>query len=359
MSRTGVAWDPLATTLRYFRQEKLPLANILQFKFPIVKHTKHKPTKTSVAPKIAYRILSLDGGGIRGLATVIMLQRLEQAAPGWLERTDLIAGTSTGGIIALALGKGVPLEELRSLYETKARRIFDDSWLDDLRDLGNLTGAQYGNKALKAELSRIFGTKTLADLRKRVLVSAFRLDNEHPDPARRGWAPKFFHNFPGEDSDGDMPVVKVALYTSAAPTYFPSVDGYIDGGVCANNPSMAALAQTQDRRAFRDPPPLNRIALFSVGTAAPKMRIARKNMDWGVAQWAKPLVHLMLDGTMGIADYQCRQFLGDRYHRLDPPFPAARAVPMDAVNRIPELIAFAESADINAAAEWLRRFWLP
>ncbi|MBP7275246.1 MAG: patatin-like phospholipase family protein, partial [Kiritimatiellae bacterium] len=92
-----------------------------------------------------YRILSLDGGGIRGLLTLILLERLERERPGWLGRVNLLSGASTGGIIALGIAHGVPMAELRALYEHKAREIFDDSWFDNLKDLGQLTGAQYGD----------------------------------------------------------------------------------------------------------------------------------------------------------------------------------------------------------------------
>jgi patatin-like phospholipase/acyl hydrolase len=83
-----------------------------------------------------YRILSLDGGGIRGLLSAVILERLERLAPGWLDQVDLIAGTSTGGILALGLAHGVQPAELRKLYFEKGKKIFDDSWIDNLVDLG-------------------------------------------------------------------------------------------------------------------------------------------------------------------------------------------------------------------------------
>ena len=305
----------------------------------------------------AYRIVSFDGGGIRGLLSLIVLERLDKELPGWMEKADLLAGTSTGGIIALGIAHGVPLADIRALYERKGREIFDDSWLDNLRDMGNLVGAQYGNKALTRELRRIFGETRLKDLRKRILIPALDLDNENPDASRRAWSPKFFHNFPGPDSDGDRLAYKVALYTSAAPTFFPSVDGYIDGGVFANNPSMAALAQTQDRRAVRRPPGHDRITLLSIGTGTSLMRIERKSLDWGQAQWIKPLLNIMTDGVMGVADYQCRQILDDRYHRLAPVFPPGMVIPFDAVKRIPDLVKFAEAVDLSATVRWLDAAW--
>ncbi len=305
-----------------------------------------------------YRILSLDGGGIRGLITAILLMRLEaeRGLSGWLGRADLMAGTSTGGLIALSLAKGRSLEEILALYHDRAERIFDDSWLDNVKDLGTILGAQYRTDGLKHELRRLFGTSRLRDLRKRVLVTAFDLDNEHPEPGRRRWKPKLFHNFPGADSDGAMRAWQVGLYTCAAPTYFPTVDGYVDGGVFASNPSMCALAQSQDARIGRTAA-LEGVTLLSLGTGSSLIYVKGAKHDWGYAQWAQALLGVMFDGTIGIADYQCRQMLGARYHRLAPAFAPDEAFPLDCVDRIPEMVAFAGKVDLTPAANWLRRYW--
>lgn len=305
-----------------------------------------------------YRILSLDGGGIRGLITAILLMRLEaeRGLAGWLERADLMAGTSTGGLIALALARGLGLPAIRSLYEDKADVIFDDSWLDNVKDLGSILGAQYSTGNLKRELQRLFGKSRLRDLRKRVLITAFDLDNQDSKPERRRWKPKLFHNFPGADSDGAMRAWQVGLYTSAAPTYFPTVEGYVDGGVFAINPSMCALAQSQDRRIGRTPAPQD-VTLLSLGTGSSLIYVPGANHDWGHAQWAQALLGVMFDGTIGIADYQCRQLLGARYHRLAPAFAPGEAFPLDCVDRIPEMVAFAHKVDIAPAARWLRKYW--
>jgi patatin-like phospholipase/acyl hydrolase len=305
-----------------------------------------------------YRIVAFDGGGIRGLVTTILLERLEAEAPGWLGQADLLAGSSTGGLIALGLARGLSPSDLRAVYEQKGGRIFDDSWLDDLRDLGQIVGADYDNTNLAREIRRILGTVCLKDLQKRVLVPAFDLDNEHPDPQRRSWKPKFFHNFPGIDSDGDVPAFKVALYTSAAPTYFPTVDGYIDGGVIANNPSMAALAQTQDRRMFSRPPRLEEVVLLSLSTGGALFRVEGRRLDWGLAQWARPLVSIMLEGSMGIVDYQCRQLLNDNYFRLHPINPINQGIQLDDVSKVPDLVAFASTVDLDETVAWLNRRWL-
>jgi patatin-like phospholipase/acyl hydrolase len=302
----------------------------------------------------AYRILSVDGGGIRGLYAAVLLDRLARKVPTLVDRVDLVAGTSTGGIIALALAHGLAPADLVALYRDRAKEIFDDSWRDDLKDLGGLTGAEYDNGKLKTLLGEVFGKKTrLKHLRKRVLVPTFDLDNESPDPGKRMWKPKFFHNFPGPDSDGEELVVDVALRTSAAPTYFPTYQGYIDGAVVANNPAMAALAQALDagtgKQALQD------VRLFSLGTGVNPAYVAGKDLDWGYAQWAKPLIRLMVDGMMGVADYQCARLLQHRYFRLDPILP--ERIGHNDVDKIGDLVKYAKDVDIRGADAWLTRYF--
>ena len=291
-----------------------------------------------------YRILSFDGGGIRGLVTLALLRRLETEIPSLIKGTDLFAGTSTGGIIALGLASGMSVDELSSLYRDNGKKIFDDSWWDDIRDLGGLSGADYDQKNLEMILKLIFRDTRLKDLQKRVLIPSFDLDNEAKDASKRTWNPKFFHNFPGEDSDGDELVVEVALNTSAAPTYFPSHGGFIDGGVVANNPSMAAVAQTQDNRNNEPAPMLADIHLLSLGTGTNLSFIKGRELDWGLAQWAKPLVSLLLDASMGIADFQCRHILKDTYQRIAPVFPHDTNIKLDEWKRAQELIDFGNAA---------------
>ncbi len=308
-----------------------------------------------------YRILSLDGGGIRGIVTTVIMQRLA-ATPGleaFLDQVDLIAGTSTGGLLALAIARGKSVEDIRDFYVNDGPEIFDDSWLDDLLDLGRLRGADYKTAPMRRVFKRILGTETtLGQLDKHVLITAFDLDNEHTDDSKRRWKPKIFHNLPGINSDKNELAYKVGLYTAAAPTYFPTVGGYVDGGVYANNPSMCALAQTQDQRYFETPHDLKDIVLLSLGTGTSPVYIKGRTHDWGYAQWIKPLISLMLDGVSGIADYQCQQMMGEGYHRLAPDFPPDVSIPMDAVKKIPYLIDFAQDLSINDTVTWMRDHWM-
>ena len=308
-----------------------------------------------------YRVLSIDGGGIRGIVTTVMMQRLA-ATPGlegFLEKVDLIAGTSTGGLLALGIARGLSLEEMRDIYIDDGPEIFDDSWIDDLLDLGKLRGADYKTAPMRRVLKRILGeTTTLGQLEKKVLITTFDLDNEHPKKKKRTWKPKLFHNFPGPGNDRSELAYKVGLYTAAAPTYFPSVDGYIDGGVYANNPAMCALAQTQDERYMDPAVDMKDVVVLSLGTGTSLYSIKGKTHDWGYAQWIKPLISLMLDGISGIADYQCSQMLRDRYHRLAPVFPPDVSISMDEVKKIPYMIGFADGLRLSKTVDWMQANWM-
>jgi patatin-like phospholipase/acyl hydrolase len=303
----------------------------------------------------SYRILSLDGGGIRGLITAILLERLEEAHPSFLSHIDLFAGTSTGGLLALGLASGLSPKEIRSLYEEMGKRVFTNSFLDDILDMGNLIGAEYSIGPLKRALEIRFGDKRLGDLPKKVLVSSFDLDNCPQDKNQlRTWKAKFFHNYPGLDSDSDQKVVDVALRTSNAPTYFPVYQGYIDGGVVASNPSVCAMAQAL--HPLTGGQDLTDIVLLSLGTGHNPRFLPQQHGDWGLLHWAPHMVNLALEGSASLADYQCRQILDNRYFRINPVLPYP--IGMDEVDKIPQMIEIAIQLDLDGAIQWINKHYL-
>ncbi|MFN0133370.1 MAG: patatin-like phospholipase family protein [Phycisphaerales bacterium] len=304
---------------------------------------------------MAYKVITFDGGGICGLFSAALLDRLAAEVPGLVDDADLLAGTSTGGIIALCLAAGKKPADLVRLYGDNGRKIFDDSWFDNVLDLGTAIGADYDNSQLKKLLTRELGAVTLSKLGKRVLVPTFDLCAEASGDRPMTWKPKFFHNFPGNDSDGAELAVDIALRTSAAPTYFPAYQGFIDGGVVSNNPSMAALALALDKRAGKQS--LEDVVLLSISTGSDAKFIKGESLDWGWGQWARPLVAIMINGVMGVADFQCQQLLGDNYRRLDTFFD--RAVNLDDVK--PKTLEYlkqqANAMPIGGVVNWLKSVW--
>ena len=301
------------------------------------------------------KILTFDGGGIMGVFSTTIMERLVHAHPSLLNDVDLIAGNSTGGIIAMSLADGLDPAVVSSLYRDKARKIFDDSLWDNIVDLGNAVGADYKQKGLRQELKKLFGDRTLSSLQKRVLIPAFDLRAAAKGDRPESWKPKFFHNFPGADSDGNEQIVDVALRTSAAPTYFPSYQGYIDGGVVANNPTMAAVVQALDPRAGHAS--LDELSVLSIGTGTELKYIRGEKLDWGWGQWARPLVSLMISGTMGVVDHQCKLLLGERYKRIDAYL--YESFDMDETNPecIEWLIDQAMGLPLDDVVEWLGSHW--
>ena len=306
-----------------------------------------------------YRILAMDGGGIRGILTAVLLQRLEKAHPGFLAQIDLFAGTSTGGILALALAAGFTPARARELYETCGKRVFADTLLDDLRDLQigslpSLAGADYDIEPLVDVLHTQIGDLLLRDLPRKVLIATFDLDNDPQDTFTvRTWKAKFFHNYPGEDSDGDQRAVDVAVRTSAAPTYFPIYQGYIDGGVIASNPAVCALAQALHPRTGGQT--LGNVALLNVGTGFNPRYLEVQDGDWGLFQWAPHMVSLMLEGSAGVVEYQCRQILEEAYFRVNPLLPVP--IGMDKINQIPLLKEVAWETDLQPALAWIDHYF--
>jgi len=309
---------------------------------------------------VTYRIISFDGGGIKGVVPAIILKRLQDTPglKGFIEKADLFAGTSTGGLIALALANGNDPSVIKSLYLNDGSKIFSLSLRNEIFGLCQLTEAKYNNKNLTSILKNLFGNTQLKDLKKNVLITSFDLDNEAGETNTRNWKPKIFHNYPGPNNDSDQYAYKVGLYTSAAPTFFPSEDGYVDGGIYANNPSMCALTQVLEPRNDGTPDYLDGILLLSLGTGASLHYIPGDTHNWGYIQWLKQLLTIMMDGVNGIADYECKQLLHERYFRFAPVFPPSIDIPMDDARKLNYLESFASSVDLGEITDWLQKYWM-
>jgi uncharacterized protein len=304
-----------------------------------------------VKPPRKYRIMSFDGGGIRGVFSARLLERLCSEYTELPAEVDMLAGTSTGAIVAAGIATGTDPAQLTAFYRNESSAVFKDSVLDDIRDMGNLVGAEYSAAPLKRVLKRHFGAATMGEVSKALLIPAFDLDNEDPDPNLRTWKPKFFHNTDSEGADCRELLVDVLMRSCAAPTMLPSYQGFIDGGVTANNPAMTAVAQALATGGAE----LGSIRLLSFGTGTNLEYIGGKRHDWGLAQWSPFLLRLLGAGSMGVVEFECSRILGECFHRLATILP--ERIGMDDVKRIDELIALADAIDLAPTREWLARYW--
>jgi patatin-like phospholipase/acyl hydrolase len=304
-----------------------------------------------------YRILSIDGGGLRGLIPLVVLERLDAAKPGWRDGIHMYAGTSTGGLIALGLAKGMQPRQLLDLYTGSGKAIFDRSLWHAIKVVGKLIGPKFGSQNREKAFHDALGDDCLKDYLKdggtggHVCITGFDLKNSAElDPVKRNWKAKIFHNIPVSEGANDAAELayRVAMRTSAAPTYFASYDGYVDGGVFANNPAMCALAQALDPRLANRIAPES-IRMLSLGTGYSATYFDRKK-NWGLAQWALHSVDLLTDGVLGVADFQARQLLGSsNYARLTVPL--GSKIAMDDPGMMNTLTQIGGKADIAPALE--------
>ncbi|HEX4794549.1 MAG TPA: patatin-like phospholipase family protein [Humisphaera sp.] len=305
-----------------------------------------------------YRILSLDGGGIRGVLTTRILERIETACPGFVSKIDLIAGTSSGAMIAVGVAKGLPLSQVVSNFVRSGPIIFRRTFMRTVLGLMGVFSAKYGAGPRRETLAEAFGDITLGELQKRVVLSTFQLDSKNKfapsDTVPRMWKAKFFHNYPGRDSDAAANAVDVVMRSSAAPTYFPIYQGFIDGGVVANNPAMCGVAQAVHPNGGGQS--LGSLVLLSLGTGLTPATISSLYGNFGFARWGLRLFDLIAAGGVGLPDYQCSQILCDRYCRVDPVY--TQHVAIDDPNGIDALLKMANDADLAPCIAWIKSKWL-
>ncbi len=287
-------------------------------------------------------VLSIDGGGVRGIVAAIVLEALqaELKALGKSCRVadcfDLIAGTSSGAIVAAGLVMPRPNEddgaspsEIRRVFETNARRIFPRRWFCEIPILGRLPqlfGPFYSPRGLSDVLYENFGDMVMADAQRNLMISAYSIDPRDivlfrggPSYEERDEANRF----------GMLKARDVILGATAAPTFFPPhkierVDGggcwtAIDGAVYINDPAMAAL--TEAIRMF----PGDDFRVVSLGAGRETRNYPfRESRNWGFSQWVSPisrfrtpLLSAISDGQARAVNRQLHYLLGDDYFRFD------------------------------------------
>lgn len=283
------------------------------------------------------KVLSIDGGGIRGIIPAVILAELQKRLEKSLwQAFDLIAGTSTGGIIALGIGtpcnQGQPYSpgEMVDLYVQNGPAIFKKSILTPAKEV---IAPKYSPDSLEETLAKFFGSTEFQTALVPLLISSYDLQSQ---------LPFFFKSHrTAADRNYNWKVTDIARATSAAPTFFPPLHlvrgesdyALVDGGVFVNNPAMAAYAEA--RSLYRD---AARMVIVSVGTGDRQDQITYASAKgWGLLGWAREIVPVLMDSVSEAVDYELNALPGCTYYRLQVPHLQDASSDMD--NVTPENLA--------------------
>jgi len=284
------------------------------------------------------RILSIDGGGIRGIIPARILQRIEEGTGTRVpDLFHLIAGTSTGGIIGCGLRKGKTAAEMAQLYADRGGEIFHRSLWDKVTTIDGLSNPDYDPEPLETILGQELGDAWLSEGQGAELMVpsyAIQLPFEQPGDALGLLVPRtpyFFKSWkakgtiinPGDVSvELDFKLKDIARATSAAPTYFPPAliqnrageqFGMIDGGVFANNPAMCALVG-----AYGVFPSAKAFLVVSLGSGSLERPIPYSEAkNWGLVHWARPMLNVLFDGNADTTSYEVDHMPGVSHYRFD------------------------------------------
>lgn len=311
-----------------------------------------------------FNILALDGGGSKGMVTITLLRELEKHAGPFLHNIDLFAGTSIGGANAAALASGKSVQSMIEFYDREGCAIFGTrfqphgivgkliallgklpvigQWVYKLADLFH---PKWSNVGLQNALQHYFGEETkLSEVEHKLVLTAMELNGK--SPYVRGIQvvkPTLMTSF-SSDSASDVLLYNAVFRSMSAPVYFPSHQGYVDGGMFANNPCLAAYATAVKLLRDSDNPPT--INVLSIGTGMPDSGVKNDgNLSWGLLRWAKAALGLSATAVDEFDSELTEAILGERFNRLNIALP--HAFDLDDCKSLPALHALAEKASTS------------
>jgi len=268
-----------------------------------------------------FQILCLSGGGYLGLYQAAILCELEEKAGKPIAQCfDLVAGTSIGGIIALALALEVPAITIRQAFEKHGQSIFSDrpaptSTISKLSELfRGLLAPKYRQDGLRAALREFIDPVALiGDLKHPVVIPTINLTKGKPQVFKTPHHRRF-------ERDHRETVHDVALATSAAPTFFPLAqvgdELFTDGGLCANTPDLVALHEAE----YFFQVPTEQVSILSIGTTTSQFSFSHSvGRNLGILSWFYDtrLISVILSSQQKMTEYMLGHKLGDRYIRID------------------------------------------
>ena len=260
-----------------------------------------------------FRVLSLDGGGIKGTYAAAFLASIEEMTGKRIaDHFDLIVGTSTGGIIALGLGMGTPASEILQFYRERGSQIFPLMGnADRLRSLArHFWRAKHAPQALREALTDVFGDRVLGDSAVRLVIPSYDGSSGDVHLFKTAHDPRFKRDY-------NEPAVNVALATSAAPTFLPAFSGscgttLVDGGVWANCPAAVAVIEALTVLGK----PTGTVDLLTVGTTEEPLHVPRGKQVGGLLQWVRFGPQLLMQAQAKGALAHAKLLTGGRLLRI-------------------------------------------
>lgn len=263
------------------------------------------------------RILSIDGGGIRGMIPATVIATLEKSLGPIASRFHMISGTSTGGILACALSKGSSAEDLIRMYQEHGSTIFSGG----IAALGSVAGALYDANVLLEAMSTILGGVSLENITKDLLVTSYDLEHRTPGFFKSWKARGYELDIHESAESNNFRLLDVARATSAAPTYFTPAQinnqsggsfALIDGGVFANNPAMCAYVAAKTLYPYA-----SEYLIVSLGTGELTKPITYSDaVSYGIIGWANPLLDIMFQGASATTEYELSRLADVSQYRL-------------------------------------------
>lgn len=278
-----------------------------------------------------FRILSIDGGGVRGIVPAHFLALLtSNVTPKLWQTFDLIVGTSTGAIIAAAAACDLPMTTVVELYEKYASTIFAKRPMA----FGGVLQSAHSTEPLKTLLHKIFEGKTMAAAKTRLVLPATDISNGNVFVIKSPYLSSFVR-------DRDIPLASAVVASCAAPSYFDpvKVNEYLlaDGGLWANNPSLVAYTEAIGK--LRIPATDVRILSLGTGLGHQFYDIGKPPRAWGLATgWQSTrLIDVIFNLQSRAASNTTQLLLGDQYYRVS--FEETGSMPLDDVSQVARLKA--------------------
>jgi patatin-like phospholipase/acyl hydrolase len=259
------------------------------------------------------RILSIDGGGVKGVVPAIWLANLEQKIGPLHKKFDLIAGTSVGGIIACGISSGLPASQIVESFKKDSKKIFPSFlyrlWSRVFRSITDgVSAPKYDGIGLNTFLKNQFDDQKFGELKCFTLLPSFDVQEFKP-VVFKSWVKHW----------AKLPTWEICRSSSSAPIYFPAhvidENPYIDGAIVANNPTACAIAES--RRLWGD----EEIAVVSFGTGAPKQGISIDDaLTWGAMDWATEIMPLIFEGSDAAMNYIAQRMGAKHFFRVEAEF---------------------------------------